>query len=213
METGQDELSNRKPKLVRLPTRVPEAEAKEVRLIVGEALLHFDRAAILDAIAAKVRPRKDLLSRDPKYKNRYDRDKITWKACGEQYLFRYEFAARERAHTSLLLPTGRKGRDGCGSREATGPGQRVMVAASFDRDYLRFLVTSDSFEQYIAMRRIAEKKQIPVGWIFADDVVRQTLNLSERRIWATPDPDWKPPAPGKGKNPPPRKKPTEDILD
>ena len=88
-----------------------------------------------------------------------------------------------------------------------------MVAASFDRDYLRFFVTSDSFGPYVAMRRLAEKKQIPVGWIFADEVVRQTVNLAERRILATPDPEWKPPAPGDGKKPPPRKKPTEDILD
>lgn len=219
VETRQDELSNRKPKLVRLPNpRVPEAEAKEVRLIVrGGRLLHFDRAAILDAIAAKVRPRKDLLSRDPKYKNRYDRDKIMplLESLQESNpLFRYEFKLHENGHIHLYcFPREGKGETVADLAKPQARGNRVMVAASFDRDYLRFLVTSDSFEQYIAMRRIAEKKQIPVGWIFADDVVRQTLNLSERRIWATPDPDWKPPAPGKGKNPPPRKKPTEDILD
>jgi hypothetical protein len=43
--------------------------------------------------------------------------------------------------------------------------------------------------------------------------VRQILNLGERKIWATPHPDWKPPAQKPGKKPPPKKKPTEDILD
>jgi len=54
-----------------------------------------------------------------------------------------------------------------------------------------------------------------VGWKFSDDVVRQSFYLHERKIRATPDPDWKPPAPNPnpGKQPPPKKKPTEDILD
>ncbi len=219
VETNRDELVKRKPKLVRLPNpRVPEKEAKEVRLIVrGGRLLHFDRASILDSIAAKLRPRKDLLSRDPKYKNRYDRDKImpVLESLQESNpLFRYEFKLHENGHIHLYcFPRDGKGETVADLANPQARGNRVMVAASFERDYLRFFVTRDSFEQYIAMRRIAEDKQIPVGWIFADDVVRQTLNLGERRIWATPDPDWKPPAPGKGNKPQPQKKPTEDILD
>ncbi|MEC9056764.1 MAG: hypothetical protein VX633_15740, partial [Verrucomicrobiota bacterium] len=59
------------------------------------------------------------------------------------------------------------------------------------------------------------KRQIPVGWKFSDDVARQSFYLHERKIRATPDPDWQPPAPNPnpGKQPPPKKKPTEDILD
>ena len=106
VETNRDELVKRKPKLVRLPNpRVPEKEAKEVRLIVrGGRLLHFDRASILDSIAAKLRPRKDLLSRDPKYKNRYDRDKImpVLESLQESNpLFRYEFKLHENGHIHL----------------------------------------------------------------------------------------------------------------
>ena len=219
VEMKKDELSERKPKLVRLPNpRVPEEAAEEVRLIVrGGRLLHFDRAAILDAVAAKVRPRKDLLSRDPKYKNRYDRNKIMvlLESLKESNpLFRYEFKLHENGHIHLYcFPRDGKGETVAELARPQAHGNRVMVAASFDRDYLRFFVTSDSFGPYVAMRRLAEKKQIPVGWIFADEVVRQTVNLAERRILATPDPEWKPPAPGDGKKPPPRKKPTEDILD
>ncbi|HCQ32314.1 MAG TPA: hypothetical protein DIV54_02365 [Verrucomicrobiales bacterium] len=60
---------------------------------------------------------------------------------------------------------------------------------------------------------MAEGKQIPVGWMFADDAVRQTLNLGERKIWATPYPDCKPLAEKPGNKPPSKKKPPEDILD
>ena len=218
-EEEEESVRNRKPKLVRLPNpRVPEEEAKEIRMIIrGGTLIHFDRDRILDAIAAKVRPRKDLLSRDPKYKNRYDRDKIMPlldKLKESNPLFRYEFKLHENGRLLVFCyPREGKGEALEDLAKPNSVGNRVMVAASFDRDYLRFYVTRDSFEQYIEVRRIAEKKRIPVGWIFADDAVRQTLNLGERKIWATPHPDWSPPAQKPGKKPSPKKKPTEDILD
>ena len=215
----EESLRNRKAKLVRLPNpRVPEEEAKEIRMIIrGGKLIHFDREGILDAIAAKVTPRKDLLSRDPKYKNRYDREKILTvldKLAESNPLFRYEFKLHENGHLQVFCyPRDGKGEDLESLVKSRSAANKVMVAASFDRDYLRFFVTKDSFEQYIVVRRIAEDKRIPVGWVFADDSVRQTLNLGERKIWATPHPDWKPPAQKPGKKPPPKKKPTEDILD
>ena len=212
-------LRNRKPKLVRLPNpRVPEEEAKEIRMIIrGGKLIHFDREGILDAIAATVSPRKDLLSDDPKYKNRYDRKKILPvldAITDSNPLFRYDFKLHENGHLQVFCyPRDGKGEDLEDLVKSRSAGNKVMVAASFNRDYLRFFVTRDSFEQYIGARRIAEDKRIPVGWVFADDAVRQTLNLGERKIWATPHPDWKPPTQKPGKKPPPKKKPTEDILD
>ncbi len=218
------DLKSRKPRLVRLPNpRVPEKEAREVLLIVrGGRLLHFDREAILDAIAAKVHPRKDLLSRDPKYKNRYDRDKImpVLESLKESNSFyRLDFKLNPSGSIQLYCyPRDGKGETVDDLADPDAMGNRLMVDASFERNYLRFLVTRDSFGQYIAIRRIAEKKQIPVGWKFADDVVRQTLSLGERKIRATPDPDWKPPPPpppkpDPAKKPPPKKEPTKDILD
>ena len=221
IEQKEDGLKSRKPRLVRLPNpRVPEKEAQEVLLIVrGGRLLHFDRAAILDAIAAKVRPRKDLLSRDPKYKSRYDRNRImpVLESLKESNPFyRFEFKLHPNGHIQVYCYP----RDGKGEtvEDLTKPraaGIDVMNDAGQARNYLRFLVTRDSFGPYIAMRRMAEKRQIPVGWKFSDDVVRQSFYLHERKIRATPDPDWKPPPPNPnpGKQPPAKKKPTEDILD
>ncbi|NRB26273.1 MAG: hypothetical protein HRU37_01165, partial [Roseibacillus sp.] len=102
----EDDLTSRKPKLVRLPNpRVPEEEAQEVLLIVrGGRLLHFDREAVLDTIAAKVRPRKDLLSRDPKYKNRYDRNKImpVLESLKESNpLYRFDFKLHQNGHIQV----------------------------------------------------------------------------------------------------------------
>ena len=219
VEEEEETLRNRKPKLVRLPNpRIPEEEAEEIRMIIrGGKLIHFDREGILDAIAAKVTSRKDLLSRDPKYKSRYERDKIMPlldKLTETHPLFRYEFKLHENGHLQVFCyPRDGKGEDLEDLAKPRSAGNKVMVAASFDRDYLRFFVTRDSFEQYISVRRTAEDKRIPVGWIFAHDAARQTLNLGERKIWATPHPDWKPPAQKPGKKPPAKKKPTEDILD
>ncbi len=217
----EDDLTSRKPKLVRLPNpRVPEEEAQEVLLIVrGGRLLHFDREAVLDAIAAKVRPRKDLLSRDPKYKNRYDRNKImpVLESLKESNpLYRFDFKLHQNGHIQVYCyPRDGKGETVEDLAKPRAVGIGVMNKADHDRNYLRFLVTRDSFGQYIAMRRMAEKRHIPVGWKFSDDVVRQSFYLNERKIRATPDPDWKPPPPNPnpGKKPPAKKKPTEDILD
>ena len=217
----EEELKSRKPRLVRLPNpRVPEKEAQEVVLIVrGGRLLHYDRAAILDAIAAKLRPRKDLLSGDPKYKNRYDRNRIlpvldSLKESNPFY--RLEFKIHPNGHVQVYCyPRDGKGETVEDLSKPRAEGIDVMNDAGQARNYLRFLVTRDSFGQYIAMRRMAEKRQIPVGWKFSDDAARQSFYLHERKIRATPDPDWKPPAPNPnpGKQPPPKKKPTEDILD
>ncbi|MDP7307904.1 MAG: hypothetical protein QF405_09720 [Roseibacillus sp.] len=226
IEEKEDDLKSRKPRLVRLPNpRVPEKEAREVLLIVrGGRLLHFDRAAILDVIAAKIRPRKDLLSRDPKYKNRYDRKKImpVLESLKESNpLYRFEFKLHPNGNIQLdCYPRDGKGETVEDLAKPRAVGIDVMNDAGEARNYLRFLVTRDSFEPYIAMRRMAEKRQIPVGWKFSDDVVRQSFYLHERKIRATPDPDWKPappkpppPKPDPGKNPPAKKEPTEDILD
>ena len=91
-------------------------------------------------------------------------------------------------------------------------GRRLMADVFGDRNYLRYFVTADSFEAYIKARQMAEKIQIPVGWIFADPTARQDMSLGERKITATPDPNWTPPPPGP-KPPPQKKKPVEDILD
>ena len=221
IEEKKDALTSRKPRLVRLPNpRVPEKEAREVLLIVrGGRLLHFDREVILDAIAAKVRPRKDLLSRDPKYKNRYDRKKImpVLESLKESNpLYRFDFKLHPNGNIQLYCyPRDGKGETVEDLAKPRAVGIDVMNDAGQARNYLRFLVTRDSFGPYIAMRRMAEKRQIPVGWKFSDDVVRQSFYLHERKIRATPDPDWKPPPPNPnpGKQPPAKKKPTEDILD
>ena len=217
----EDDLTSRKPRLVRLPNpRVPEKEAREVLLIVrGGRLLHFDREDILDAIASKVRPRKDLLSRDPNYKNRYDRNKIMPVLEGlkeSNPFYRFDFKLHQNGHIQVYCyPRDGKGETVEDLAKPRAVGIGVMNKADHDRNYLRFLVTRDSFGQYIAMRRLAEKRHIPVGWKFSDDVVRQSFYLNERKIRATPDLDWKPPPPNPnpGKKPPAKKKPTEDILD
>ena len=221
LEANEAEMADRKPKLVRLPNpRSPEEGAEEVRMIVrGGRLLHFDREGILDRLAAKITARKDLLSSDPKMKTRYDRDKLT------EFLatlkesdpdFSFEFVVHKNGHVHVQCTP----RDGSGEslEDLAGPGargRRVMAQAFGDRNYIRYFVTSDSFEHYVAVRRMAEKIQIPVGWIFADETARQTLSLWERRILATPDPDWEPPQPKPGPKPKPKpqKKVQEDILD
>ena len=224
IEEKKDALTSRKPRLVRLPNpRVPEKEAREVLLIVrGGRLLHFDREAILDAIAAKVRPRKDLLSGDPKFKKRYDRKKMmpVLESLKESNpLYRFDFKLHQNGNIQLYCyPRDGKGETVEDLANPRAVGIDVMNDAGQARNYLRFLVTRDSFGQYIAMRRMAEKRHIPVGWKFSDDVVRQSFYLNERKIRATPDPDWKPPPPppskpNPGKKPPAKKKPTEDILD
>lgn len=225
IEGQEDEITNRKPRLVRLPNpRSPDEGAQEVRMIVrGGRVLHFDRAAILDRIAAKIKPRKDLLSTDPKMKTRYDRDKIA-KVLAELKEsdpdFLYEFVIHQNGHIHLHTYP----RDGRGEtvKELAAPaarGRRVMAQAFGERNYIRYFVTADSFEQYVAVRRMAEKIQIPVGWIFAEDKVKQTMSLWERKILATPHPDWKPPPPPPPKPgpapapPPPKKKVQQDTLD
>ena len=221
IEEKKADLTSRKPRLVRLPNpRVPEKEAREVLLIVrGGRLLHFDREAILDSLATKIRPRKDLLSGDPKYKNRYDRNKIMpvlERLKESNSFYRFDFKLHQNGHIQVYCyPRDGKGETVEDLARPRALGIGVMNKADHDRNYLRFLVTRDSFGQYIAMRRMAEKRHIPVGWKFSDDVVRQTFYLHERKIRATPDPDWKPPPPNPnpGKQPPARKKPTEDILD
>ncbi len=217
-ERNLEELSERKPKLVRLPNpRTPVKGAKEVRMIVrGGRLLPFDRAGILDRLAAKITPRKDLLSRDPKMKTRYHRDKLaqlleTLKESDRDY--RLEFVVHHNGHVqAYCFPRDGRGETVEELAKAGARGRRVMAQAFGDRNYLRYFVTEDSFEQYIELRRMAEKIQIPVGWIFAEDSARQVLNLGERQIHATPHPDWKPPPPSPGA-PPPKKQPTIDILD
>ena len=220
IEADEGELADQKPKLVRLPNpRSPDEGSQEVRMIVrGQRLLHYDRAAILNAIAAKVTPRKDLLSRKPEFKNRYDRDKIAKHLEGLKEMdpnFRFEFILHKNGHIHVHIYP----RDGAGEtlEELANPaseGRRVMAQAFGDRNYIRYLVTQDSFEEYVAARRMAEKIQIPVGWIFAEDSARHVVNLSERKIVAEPHPDYKPPEPKPGQpTPKPKPKVQEDILD
>mgnify|MGYP006082367071 CR=1 FL=1 len=222
LKESEKQLTSQKPKMVRLPNpRVPEDGSKEVRMIVrGGKLLYFDRAGILERLSAKVAPRKDLKSSNPKMKNRYDREKIrkfldSLKESDPDFRFEFNFHPNG---TIILYCYPRDGR-GDAVEDLENPdarGRRVMAQAFGDRNYLRYFVTKDSFEHYVAMRRLAEKIQIPVGWIFAEDTARQTMNLAERKIIAEPDPDWKPPEPKLGPRPPappPKKKPTVDILD
>ena len=189
-------------------------------IVRGGRLLPFDRSGILDRLATAIKARKDLLSRDPKWKKRYDREKLrvfleSLKESEPGY--RLEFIMHQNGHIHLHCYP----RDGAGEtvEDLAKPGargRRVMAQAFGDRDYLRYFVTSDSFEEYLAMRRMAEKIQIPAGWIFAEDTARQVLNLGERQIYAEPHPDWKPPEPKPGPQPPPpppKKQPTIDILD
>ncbi|MFP6857295.1 MAG: hypothetical protein VCA73_08490 [Roseibacillus sp.] len=220
LKEGEEQLAEQKPKMVRLPNpRTPEEGSKEVRMIVrGGRLLHFDRAGILDRLAAKITPRKDLLSRDPKMKNRYDRAKITkfletLKESDPE--FRFDFIVHQNGTIHLhCYPRDGKGEAVEDLQKPGARGRRVMAQAFGDHNYLRYFVTRDSFEDYVAVRRMAEKIQIPVGWIFADDTARQTMNLAERKIIAEPHPDWKPPEKKPGPAPPPpKKKPTVDILD
>ena len=130
--------------------------------------------------------------------------------------YRFEFTVHQNGHIHLhCFPRDGRGETVKELGEASARGRRVMAQAFGDRNYIRYFVTKDSFEAYIAMRRMAEKIQIPVGWIFADDTVKQTMDLWERRIRATPHPDWKPPPPkpNPGPAPPPKKKVQEDTLD
>lgn len=226
LEEKQAQLTNRKPRLVRLPNpREPDEGAKEVRMIVrGGRLLHFDKKAILDRLAARIKPRKDLLSADPKFKGRYDYDKI------KAFLGTLRESDPDFRLGFVIHPANGHIRVHCDPRDEAGEtieelegagsqGRRVMAQAFGDRNYIRYFVTADSFEEYMTARRLAENIQLPVGWVFAGDAARQSLSLDERKIRATPDPDYEPPEPKEEPDPkpspppPPKETLPKDILD
>lgn len=222
IEEKQELMRDQRPKLVRLPNpREPDEDAKEVRVIMrGGRWLHFDREGILDRLAGRITPRKELLSRQPEYKNRYDRDKIaahleTLKTSEPG--FRFEFKMHPNGHIHLYCyPRDEAGETIAEVANVDSAARRIMARTFGDDDYLRYYVTADSFEAYQLSRRITDELQIPAGWVFVEDTARFVMNLSERGIIAEPDPDWEPPKPQPGPKPPapkPEKKPTIDILD
>lgn len=215
LKDGQAALGERKMKRIRLPNpRVPEEGSQEERVIVRKGrVLYFDRKGLLDRVAGKVKAKKNL----PKVGNRFQREKLKGFLDGlrdSEPDFRLEFVIHPNGSIRMsCYPRDDRGEDIDQIRAKKGRALEKIGQAFGENAHIRFYVTADSFDLYLAARDLADRVQIPSGWLFVDDTARQDTSLGERGIVATVKEGWEPPKPNPNAPKPPPKPVVEDILD